>query len=399
MERPLLSFRRVGVDDEEGFDEPVVFGPPPSADDRLWRHPSEMVAAAPPRRRGRGGSLRLAAGAGVLGALGAVVVLATMGSFDLSEPGPRSPPARPAFDRGTFGADAAPSVLASELAAPAVVRLEVTGDDTRVDTVGSGVVYRAEGYVLTSAQVIAGAEPGAITVQLNDGRRMAASTVGFDTGRDIAVVRLESGGPFPTAPGASIYDLQVGQATSVLGAAWATRSVLTLTSGRVTAIGRDVRAEDGRMMYDLLVTDALVSLGASGGALVGPDGRIIGITTGFFPAGVPGAGEGYAVPIELAMAIGDDLIAFGAHRPGWVGVRGQALPRGGVVLVEVVPDGPAGRAGLTNGDVVLTVDGNPVTSMAQVRIAVQARHPGDTVPIGARRTGTPFDALVTLGAS
>jgi S1-C subfamily serine protease len=382
------------VDDVGPFDEAGAFATPPPPDDRLWRHPSELSAPAavskPASRpaRHRWTTVMLAAAAGSLGTMG---VLAVAGALDVRESNPREPIVYPAVSTvGVPVADPLTSMSNAKSALASVVRIEVVGASSAM--LGSGVLFSADGHVLTNAHVVKGAE--AITVVLADGRRISASVVGADDETDIAVVQLAAGGPFPVAKFGSLQDLTVGESAMVVGASPLVGGT-NVTAGKVSALGREVHSESGLTLLDMIQTDATVAPGASGGALIDAQGRVIGICTAYsLVDGQPSAG--YATPVEVARAVATDLVEDGTYEPGWLGVRGVDRSEGGVTLVEVLGGSPAAAAGLQPGDVVMAVDKEPTTDMSAMRVAMRVRQPGDKVTISYARGGQVIEAHIAL---
>jgi S1-C subfamily serine protease len=282
---------------------------------------------------------------------------------------------------------------AAETTMSAVVRLEVIGSTSAA--LGSGVLFRSDGHLVTNAHVVQGAE--AITVVLADGRRLTGSVVGVDTETDIAVVRLVGEGPFPVATFGSVADASVGEPAVVIGASRRADGSPTVTSGQVSALGREVRSESGLTLLDMIQSTATMAPGSSGGALMDTQGRVIGICTAFaLVDGQPAAG--YATPIDVARAVAVDLLAGGTYRPAWLGIRGADRPDSGVTLVDVLDASPAALAGLRPGDVVMAVDKEPMDDMSTMRIAMRVRHPGDQIAISYQRAGQLIETRAALVA-
>lgn len=390
------------ADDDGGFRLP------PSPDDRLWRHPSELgrlghspgaIAgaqwrgdAAAHRRGPWWAAVTLAAALGSIATFGA---LAASGVLALEERRERPPVIRQAASTPTVGdaVDPLSAMATAEATLAAVVRIEVIGGSSVV--IGSGVLVRADGYLMTSAHVVRGAE--AISVVMADGRRLPGALVGFDAETDIAVLRLLGEGPFPVAALGSHAGVAVGQAILLVGASQRAEGPPVITAGTVKALGREVRNENGQTLFDLIETSATMAPGSSGGAMIDAEGRVLGIATAY--AVVAGkAAEGYAVSIDVARAVAADIAASGAHRPAWLGVRGLDQPDGGgLTVVTVVPASPAEVGGLKAGDILFTVNDRPVDDMSSLRIAMHVHHPGDPVKLGLHRGGQPVEATVVLG--
>jgi len=331
-----------------------------------------------PAKRSRG-AMALIVASGVAGAVLAVGVLAATGSLgtrikshDVVER------VRPALvTTGTTDADAD---RLAQAVAPSIVRLRVDGTTSRV---GSGVVFRDDGHVLTNAHVIGGATT--ITATTASGHTVTAKVVGTDDDTDIAVLKLDGNGPFTPAVLGTTDGTAVGDPTVAVGA--------NVSSGVVSALGREITPEAGATLVDMIQTDAEIDAASSGGALLAADGSVIGITTAY-------AGNsrlGFATPVDVARAVADDLLEVGRVRDVWLGIKASSAPDGGgVAVAEVITAGPAQQAGLTAGDVVRRVDGHPVATMSALRILLRRNHPGDPVPIVYDRNGTRHTAVVVL---
>lgn len=376
----------------EGDDAPVFRAPLPP-DDRLWRHPSELgrPAPAPVARRG---AWPLALASGLTGAVLAVGLLAATGLLTRRGEAPEvlvREAVHPAS--ATVGGSGPPDVarIAREVE-PAIVRLDVTGDD---ESVGSGVLFRTDGHVLTNAHVVDGAKR--VVAVLTDGRSMGAHVVGLDPTTDIAVVKLDEGGPYPTVVFGTTDGLAVGEAAIAIGSPLGLRGGSSVTVGVVSALGREVSPKDGPVLADMVQTDAAITSGSSGGALLDGSGSLIGITTAYAKDDLGNSGLGFATPVDVARAVADDLLAMGRVRAVWLGVRGSAAVDGGGVTVAAVNDGgPAATGGLRAGDVIRRVDARPVTSMSGLRVTLRRRHPGDRVSVVYDRDGKRRTAVVAL---
>jgi putative serine protease PepD len=355
------------------------FRAPPSPDDRLWRHPSEIGGVAQPRRRRRP-TAALAVASGMCGAALAVGALALTGSL-----GTR------VLSRDVVEREAAPVLTlsrvsddtASRLAGsvtPSIVLLRIDGASTPS---GAGVVFRDDGHVLTNAHVVGSAT--AVVAELSDGRSAAAEVVGTDHETDLAVLKLTGDGPFVPAVLGTSDGVAIGDTAVAVGA--------RVTTGVISALGREITADGGRTLDDLMQTDAEIEVTSSGGALLRHDGAVIGITTAY--AGM--RGMGFATPVDVARVVADDLVAHGRVRSVWLGIRGTSAPDGGgVVVAEVFVDGPAAIAGLVAGDVIRRIDGHPVSSMAHLRVILRRTHPGDAVLAVYDRDGRRRETPVRL---
>ena len=253
---------------------------------------------------------------------------------------------------------------------------------------GSGVVIAAEGLVLTNAHVVEGADQ--LTVDLSDGRRVPARVVGKDSLTDLAVVRLEGSGPWPVADLGDSDRLSVGDWAIAVGNPFGLESTVTL--GIISNLNRNVAqlGISGKRL-DLIQTDAAINPGNSGGPLLNADGEVIGINT--LVRSGPGAGLGFAIPINRARTIAQQLVASGKARHPVIGIRLSPVPRPtptspvppGAVIRAVQPGGPADRAGLKVDDVILRFDGQAVAGPAAVISAIERRGVGATVVLEVQR--------------
>lgn len=399
----------------EGDDEPA-YRRPPDPDDRIWRHPSEVgpspanqSPSGPTRLRPRpqGPTYRTLWFVAVASAVGAsvltVTVVLAVGALDgASTTGGATAASviEPTRTVAGPGADLEPVAAVAERLRPSIVQLQVRRE---IDgTTGSGVLFRADGHVLTNAHVL----EGAVTVKalLADGRAVPATVVGVDPDSDIGVVKLE-GGPFVAAELDTSGTLEVGQQAVAIGSPLGLAGGPSVTAGVVSALHRTVRTEAGHAFYGMIQTDAPISPGSSGGALADLDGRVIGITTAVSVAGAGSESPGFATPARLAGAIAGQLIGTGTVRSVWLGIEGNdldgttahALGLGGGAVVNLVKDGsPAAQAGLTARDVIVAVEGEAVTSMGMLVVALRMLEPGDTATVEIRRDGERHTMDVVL---
>jgi serine protease Do len=231
-------------------------------------------------------------------------------------------------------------------------------------SLGSGVIIDSKGHVLTNEHVIGRASR--IYVTLADGRDYDASLVGADPNNDLAVLRIEGGGALPWVEPGTSEGLMVGEPVIAIGNPFGLSN--TVTTGVVSALDRSIRAED-RAFYGFIQTDASINPGNSGGPLLNAEGSLIGINTAIYQRA---QGIGFAIPIDVAKRVVEELIEHGAVAPVWLGVElqdldpdlGEAmdLPRGtrGALIAGVVPKTPAAKAGLRRGDVIRRVNGREV---------------------------------------
>ena len=254
---------------------------------------------------------------------------------------------------------------------------------------GSGFVYQADGLVLTNAHVVEKSDK--VTVGLQDGRRVAGTVIGLDRLTDLAVVRLEGKGPWPVAPLGNSDQLEVGDWAIAVGNPFGLDN--TVTMGIISNLNRNAAKlgiTDKRL--DLIQTDAAINPGNSGGPLLNADGDVIGINT-LVRTG-PGAGLGFAIPINRARQIARQLVASGRVSHPVIGVGLAAVRPGdgtgatrGVRIASLVSGGPAQRAGLRQGDVVVTANGQSLQEPAQLVAAVERAGVGGSLELNVQRQG------------
>jgi S1-C subfamily serine protease len=238
---------------------------------------------------------------------------------------------------------------------------------------GSGFVFTPDGLILTNSHVVH--EAVRIAVTMNDGRRMPATVIGDDPASDLAVIRLDqphSGEPGLTA--AALGDsqrLRVGQIVIAIGAPYGFQS--TVTAGVVSALGRSLRSYSGRLIDDVIQTDASLNPGNSGGPLVDSAGRVVGVNTATI---LPAQGICFAIGINTAKFVASRLLRDGRIRRSYIGVSAQTVPvhrrvvrfydlpkEMGAVVVGVEENSPAKRAGLREGDIIVALEGQPVAGV------------------------------------
>jgi serine protease Do len=269
---------------------------------------------------------------------------------------------------------------------------------------GSGFLIDASGKILTNAHVVRDAQD--ITVTLSDKRQFKAKVVGQDRATDIAVVQLQNAkGPFPTLPLGNSDAIRVGDWAIAVGTPLGELQG-TVTAGIISAKGRSsLNIMGGGPEYqDFIQTDAAINFGNSGGPLLNIRGEVVGINTAINTAG---QGIGFAIPINLAHHIADQLASHGKVVRGYMGVLpGELTPdladsfglksTDGVVISQIVPDSPAARAGLREGDVVSAFDSQPIKDVTDFRLRVADELVNKKVKVDAIRDGKPFTTWVTM---
>ena len=282
-----------------------------------------------------------------------------------------------------------PAAFVSDELGPSVVQVR-----TNFGT-GSGVVFQESGFIMTNNHVIENAEQ--IFVSDYQGRTLEAVLVGTDPRADIAVLQV-AGLDLPVAKLAVGQQLQVGQSAIAIGSPFdLTR---TVTAGIISALNRPLENQNGTFT-SMIQTDAPINPGNSGGPLANRLGEVIGINTAIRTDGVSNSnvGVGFAVPIDTANRVAERIIAGQSLEPGFLGVgRGQpAIGDVGVVIQDITTDSGADVAGLENGDRVLTVNGAPVTSFAELAGLITNNFPGDQIELEIVRGETPRILTATLG--
>jgi S1-C subfamily serine protease len=265
---------------------------------------------------------------------------------------------------------------------------------------GSGFVITPDGYVLTNNHVVQGAS--AIEVLLADGSPAPADVVGGDADTDTALVRVHGGRLSAVELGDS-DGLRVGQLVVAMGNPFGLQA--TVTAGVVSALHRTLRATTGRLIEDIIQTDAALNPGNSGGALLDSRGRVIGVNTAI----IAGANAtGFAVPINTAKRVIPDLMRDGRVIRGYLGLAGQTVPfpkaaaarygiavPAGVQIVQIVPGGPAEKAGLRAGDVILSVDGKDAPSVDAIHRILDRNSIGREAQLRVLRRGEVKGARIT----
>jgi len=267
----------------------------------------------------------------------------------------------------------------------------------QVTSLGSGVIVSPDGYVLTNNHVV---ERGArLRVGLLDGRELVAKVVGTDPSSDLAVLKLDAQERLPFAPMGRSDDLMTGETVIAIGNPFGLAH--TVTTGVVSAVHRNFKTDD-RTLFDFIQTDASINPGNSGGPLLDVEGRLVGVNTAIL--GERSAGIGFAIPIDRARRIAENLIAHGEVREGYLGLSVKDLPSrdaadregsGGVQVTEVDPGSPAARAGVLRGDRVEAVNGYGPRSAEEFRFQVRDLDIGGTARLELVRGGKRLELSVT----
>ena len=278
---------------------------------------------------------------------------------------------------------------------PSVARIDVPGPG---QASGSAVVLRDDGYLVTNAHVVGDATD--VQVTFGDGRAREAEVVGTAAFTDLAVVRVDE----TDLPAATFTEdtPSVGALTVAIGSPFGLDA--TVTSGIVSALDRDLATAEVQLS-GLIQTDAAINPGNSGGALVNRRGQVIGINTAILSSSQSNSGVGFAIPAGIVATISDKLIREGEVVPAFLGIQGEDVTpevaerfdtQAGAVVLRVYGDTPAADGGLQEGDVIVALEGNEVSSMVQLSSAIQRRDPGETVTLRVVRDGEERDLEIKL---
>jgi S1-C subfamily serine protease len=284
-------------------------------------------------------------------------------------------------------------IQVAELVLPSVVSLRV--QRLRGVGGGSGSVLTADGFILTSAHVVDGAREAEVT--FSDGGEVSADVTGRDPLSDLAVLRARGDVPPPVSRG-DATQLRVGQLVVAVGSPLGLAG--SVTAGVVSALGRSLPTRSGRVIDEVIQTDAALNPGNSGGALADSTGRIVGVNTA-----VAGVGVGLAVPINATTEqIIGSLMRNGRVRRAWLGIAGMQVPlrpdlvaklgrRRGVQVAQVVPASPASTAGLRDGDILVAIDGRPIATSTDIQALMVEGTIGRRVEVTVWRNGALVDAI------
>jgi len=406
------------IDDSAASPQPAAYG---AARAGGLAAPTSTPVAAPPRmsgdrRQGRG--ILIGIVGGVVGAMLAVLGLASFGVLDLTStdastppslaqpsPAPSTAPERSPLPDPGLGASVIPDV--AELVLPTVVRINVSGsvDLTGTGALGSGVIYRSDGYIITNHHVIENAS--AVEVLLANGDRLAAEIVGSDELNDLAVLRIDRDDLPAIDLRPQSEPLRVGETVVAIGSPFGLDA--SVTSGIISALNRDLRVPTSNDVIPAVIqTDAAINPGNSGGALVDLKGRLVGINTAIVSRTGANEGVGFAVPVQQAVVSSDQLIAQGFVRYPLLGITGGDISaevaaafglenRRGAVVDSVQPGTGAEEGGMRTGDVIVAVDGIPLRSMSDLVAEVRRRAPGMTVVFDVLRGDERLRLDVVLG--
>jgi serine protease Do len=394
-----------------------------------WFEPaSAPVAVAPAKPERRGGVVVPIVVASLLSAVlasaGTYALLRASGALDQPPTISTTVPAEPAGTTQQVTIDeSSAAVAAAQNVSPAIVTIVTTGNagdlngffqgqDIPATGVGSGIIYDGSGWILTNRHVISGANE--LSVRLKDGREFSGTVYGIDTLTDLAIVKVDATG-LPTATFGDSGAIKVGQAAIAIGSPLGTYTN-SVTSGIVSALGRTITVDDGTTIRNLIQTDAAINPGNSGGALLDAGGNVIGINTAVASTA---EGIGFAIPVNMAKPIMAQAQAGKPIARPWIGIRyvtidpqvakerdlsvtaGVLVDGGrdlnGAAQDAVVAGGPGATAGLKAGDIIVKIDGAPISEAQPFEYLLVQNSPGDDLRLTVLRDGKETDLTVTLG--
>ena len=400
-------------------DEPAPLGP---VTPTVPVTPAGVGAAGSRGGVGLGTVLAAALLSAVLASGGTVAILGSMGALDRpAAAGPTSPTS----SRAPIAIDDSSAVVAAAATvSPAVVRITATGVSQNVlggtlpeTGIGSGVIYDADGWILTNRHVVLTTDKSiasSLTVELKDGREFTGTVYGIDTLTDLAIVKVDATG-LPAAPIGKSADIRVGQLAIAIGSPLGTYTS-TVTTGIISATGRTVQIDATTDLSNLLQTDAAINPGNSGGPLLDAAGAVIGINTAVER---DSTGIGFAIPIDIARPIMAQALAGEPLARPYLGIRyrqidpkvkkeknltvdegallGPSVDDAGNELPAVTPGSPAEAAGLKDGDIVTKIEDQVIDTEHPLNSILTSFGPGQAVKLTVIRDGAETIITVTLG--
>ena len=333
-------------------------------------------------------ALLLAAGVG--GAVGAGVALETSGDSAATTTASAQPIARTTSATSAVYQRVKDGVV--EIQTQTGAQTDPLGNETPSGATGSGFVIDEEGHIVTNHHVVDGAQ--SVKVRFSDGRVVSADIVGTDPSTDIAVLDVDLPSSELTPLNfASDTSLQVGDSVIAIGSPFGLEG--TLTTGVISALGREIQSPNGFTIENAVQTDAALNHGNSGGPLLDSTGRVVGVADQIRSESGGSDGIGYAIPGDTAQRVAAELIKSGRVQHAYLGV---SLPDDGAAkLAQVVSGSPAARAGLQTGDEVTAVDGKSIKTGDELRAAIDAKKPDDKISLTIKRNGKEHTVQVTLG--
>ena len=367
--------------------EPVVVIPPhdePDSDPTTDAHPSRA------RRVGK----YVAGGLAVFALSGAGFVAGAQFADD-DDPVATQPVVAPA-EVESVPAEAEPETAVAAAVAPSVVRID-TGSGT-----GSGVIYTADGHIITNAHVVGAAEE--VAIQLADGTRTEGTVIGTDPAVDIAVVQIDASLDFTVSTFAPTSSVQTGQLAVAIGSPFGLEQ--SVTGGYISAVNRAIPSDNvatgAPTVVEMIQTDAPINPGNSGGALADRQGRIVGINTSIRTDGTTqgNLGVGFAIPSDTALLVAGRIVNGESLESGFLGINGTdpTVGRPGALVTSVVENTPAEAGGLLSGDLIVGFDGETIPGMTELAARVRLSAPGTVVEFEVIRDGDSQRLQVTLGA-
>ncbi len=420
---PAAERRPAWTDAAVETDAENVAPPTPSS----WYEPEPVRAPAPaaraPRRGGMVGVVIAASlAAAVVGSLGTYAILSASGALDhqvatvapVSQGQQVTQPVPVAIDESSA------ITRAAEKVSPAIVTIAVSGTAGNPNDpfgsvpqsgVGSGVIFDANGWIITNKHVAVDAQKLSVTLQ--DGRVFNGTVYGIDTLTDLAIVKVDAKG-LPTAPIGDSSTAKVGQLAIAIGSPLGTYTN-SVTAGIVSAFGRTITVQDGTVIRNLIQTDAAINPGNSGGGLLDSAGNVIGINTAVAQTA---EGIGFAIPINIARPIMQQALAGQKLARPWIGIRYvaitpaiaaqsklaaeqgawvNAVDSSGQSTNPILPNSPAAAAGLKDGDIITTVDGTTIDAKHPLDDILTQYAPGRTIALEILRAGQKQTLTLTLG--
>lgn len=279
-----------------------------------------------------------------------------------------------------------------ETVGPSVVSIEMKRGRRYREGTGSGFIFTPDGFILTNNHVVHRARD--IKINLSDGRTVKATITGTDPDTDLAVVKIDAS-ELPAVKLGDSNSLKVGQVAIAIGNPHGFQH--SVTSGIISALGRSLRSQTGRLMEDVIQTDAALNPGNSGGPLVNTRHEVIGVNTAMIPSA---QGLSFAIAVNTARYVASQLIQYGQVRRSFIGIKGQNidLPNRlinkldlqstrGVIIHEVTESGPARDAGLIPGDIILKIDGQETDGIDKLLLMLDGEHIGKEVSVTVYRKG------------
>jgi len=291
---------------------------------------------------------------------------------------------------------ATPAAAVAQKVLPSIVTVEIgiiDGADFIVTGSGSGVVIDIDGTLVTNEHVVGGA--AAVRVVFADGRSYDAEVVGTGSLTDLAVIAIDALGLTAVELGTSV-DMAIGDTAIAIGSPLGLAGGPSVTVGVLSAFDRRVQIAADVELFGMLQTDAPITRGSSGGALVDSEGRLIGITSAIGVSDVGAEGLGFAIPVEMMTRITQDILEFGGPRHAFLGITGSthfeleidgAVAPAGVAVASVIEDTAADAAGLEVGDIIESVGGQPVTTMDGLVVKLRFYRVGDIAELQILRNG------------